>query len=287
MKNNKTLLVNNTEFDIVQVFCFFDDLCNKLGFMKKNPEGGRPPCLSLSEVMTVILIQKELCIENKKALWKYLKLHHQNDFPNLGEYTSFCLTLNRLAPQILEIVVILCTINRMQSGMLKFVDSTKLEVCKIWRAGEHKTMEKLASKSKSTTGWFYGLKLHIMCDEQGNLLAISFTSGNVDDRTVLANFLQKIKDSVVGADAGYCGKPAQEEAKKNNNVVLAAVRKNMKTIGTMFDQQVLNLRSVVERCFSVMKTRMRLVSTLARSEGGYLAHYIRVLFMYIFKRPVA
>ena len=122
-----------------------------------------------------------------------------------------------------------------------------------------------------------------MCDEQGNLLAIAFTSGNVDHTTILASFLEKIKDSVVGADAGYCGKPTQEKARENNNVVLTAVRKNMKTIATMFDQEVLNLRSVVERIFSVMKTRLNLVSTLARSVDGYLAHYIRNIFMHIFK----
>ena len=57
----------------------------------------------------------------------------------------------------------------------------------------------------------------------------------------------------------------------------------MKTMATNSNQKVLNLRSVVERGFSVMKTRLNLVSTLARSVNGYLTHYIRVLFMYIFK----
>ena len=55
----------------------------------------------------------------------------------------------------------------------------------------------------------------------------------------------------------------------------------MKSMATNSDQKVLNLRSVVERGFSVMKTRLNLVSTLARSVNGYLTHYIRVLFMYV------
>jgi len=51
----------------------------------------------------------------------------------------------------------------------------------------------------------------------------------------------------------------------------------MKTLGTLFDQKVLNLRSVVETCFSVVKTRLNLVSTLARSEFGYITHYILII----------
>lgn len=284
MKNNNPLSQINNNSDLVQVFCLMDDICKSLSLVKeKNPKGGRPSCLTLSEVLTITLMQKEYAIENKKALWKYVNNHHKNDFPRLGCYKSFCVTLNRLAPEILKVITIFCRINKEKSGILKFIDSTKLEVCKIWRAGSHKTMKALAKKSKSTTGWFYGLKLHIVCDDNGNLLYIAFTTANIDDRRILEKALKNFENSIFGADAGYCGKNMQKEAKENDNIVLAAVRKNMKTIATEFDQKVLNLRSVVERCFSVMKTRLNLVSTLARSVNGYLAHYIRTLFMYIFK----
>jgi len=101
-----------------------------------------------------------------------------------------------------------------------------------------------------------------------------YTSANVDDRVILKSALKNFTNSTFGADAGYCGKNVQEVAKENGNIVLAAVRKNMKfqvqvrlvladlwgmkTLGTLFDQKVLNLRSVVETCFSVVKTRLNL-----------------------------
>lgn len=283
MKNQITRNRTNRNFDIVQVFCVFDDTI-KTFFLDKvgKNKGGRPSSLSSSEICTITLLQKEFNIGNKKALFKYLTTYHYQDF-KLPSYKSFCDSLNRYSYLLLEIIILLIKLNKDNSGKIVFIDSTKLEVCKIWRASEHKTMKQLAHKSKSTTGWFYGLKLHILCDEFGNLLEISFTSGNVDDRTVLKRFLTKIQDKIIGADAGYVSKECQEKAKENNNILLTAIRSNMKGIGAMWQQKVLNMRSTVEQCFSVMKTRLNLISSLPRSVNGYLAHYVRTLFMYVFK----
>jgi hypothetical protein len=39
-----------------------------------------------------------------------------------------------------------------------------------------------AQRGKSSLGWFYGFKLHFVISDEGALLAVRFTSGNVDDR---------------------------------------------------------------------------------------------------------
>ena len=307
MNSSNALTVDTNNFDLVQVFCIFDDVIQLLKLNHK-PLGGRPSCLSVTEVCTIVLLQKEFNIGNKKALYKYIYQYHKADFPKLGSYKSFNQALNLYSKFLLEIIVFLMQINYNQSGELVFIDSTTLPVCKIWRERKHKTMNQLARKSKTTTGWFYGLKLHILCDEKGNLLKIAFTTGNVDDRVILNKFLERIKEKIIGADAlfiykigsersdgGYVSKECQEKAKKNDNILLSAIRSNMcileqnalseamKGIGAMWQQKILNMRSVVETCFSVMKTRLNLVNTLARSIDGYLAHYIRCLFMYCFK----
>jgi hypothetical protein len=284
MLPNNALISNDNNFDLVQVFCLFDDIIQllKLNF-KLNSLGGRPACLSVAEVCTIVLLQKEFSIGNKKALYKYITTHHKQDFPTLGSYKTFNQALNQYSKFLLEIIIFLMQVNYNQSGELVFIDSTSLPVCKIWREKSHKVMKQLATKSKTTTGWFYGLKLHILCDEYGNLLKIAFTTGNVDDRVILNKFLEKIKNKIIGADGGYVSQKCQEKAKETDNILLSAIRSNMKGIGAMWQQQVLNMRSVVERCFSVMKTRLGLVNTLARSVDGYLAHYIRCLFMYVFK----
>ena len=85
---------------------------------------------------------------------------------------------------------------------IAFMDSTPLRVCKNLRIPRHKTFVNEAGKSKSSTGWFYGFKLHLLVDDCGEILSFQVTRGNVDDRkpmpTLMKSFIGK-----VFADKGY------------------------------------------------------------------------------------
>ena len=48
-----------------------------------------------------------------------------------------------------------------------FQDSTAVPVCKVARASQHQTFRAWARKSKTGSGWWYGLKLHRQCAEEG------------------------------------------------------------------------------------------------------------------------
>ena len=37
-------------------------------------------------------------------------------------------------------------------------------------------------RGKSSMGWFYGFKLHLIVNDRGELLAVQRTPGNTDDR---------------------------------------------------------------------------------------------------------
>ena len=131
-----------------------------------------------------------------------------------------------------------------------------------------------------------------------NLVMFKFTAAKEDDRVVLDEFFQRManenkhkkKDqenqleyhSTVVGDAGYVSK---EYTKKANNMriyFVTATRKNMKVLATVYHRKLLNLRSKVETVFSVLKERYHIVISLPRSVNGYLAHYIRSIFSYIF-----
>ena len=58
-------------------------------------------------------------------------------------------------------------------------------------------MKRVATRSKSSLGWFCGLKLHAMTDVVGNILEVQFTTGNVDDRKILDAFLEKLHHSLI------------------------------------------------------------------------------------------
>ena len=55
-------------------------------------------------------------------------------------------------------------------------------VCKNQRIHMHKTFKDIAQRGKCSMGWFLGFKLHLICNEKGELLNFMITPSDVDDR---------------------------------------------------------------------------------------------------------
>lgn len=264
--------------NVVTTFAIFDDLVALLQG-SKHPVG-RKASLTPAEIATIALIRTEYGIRTWKGLYKLLKQKYDSDF-SLPVYKNFVALMNQTAPTIIILLNILLQVNHKRLGVVKLVDSTPLPVCKNMRIPRHKTCQRIASRSKGTMGWFYGMKLHVMTDLQGSLLMIQFTTARVDDRYILDQFLDKLHHSIVIADAGYCSKPLENKAAQHSNVLLTCQRRTTKRLARFADICLLHLRLRVETVFSVLKERLGLVSSLPRSEKGYLAHYIYVIFGYI------
>lgn len=268
---------------LVQTFCVLDDL-SVLLFGK--PGRGRPNSLSRSEIATIILMKNAFGINCLKKLYRLLKVQYSSEF-HLPVYKNFVVTVNKYSLDFLVLINILLQLQHRQSGVVKIIDSTAIPVCKNIRIYAHKVMRRIATRSKTTTGWFYGLKLHIITDLKRNILMMKFTTGRVDDRVVLDGFLDQLKNSLVLADAGYISSKLQKKAIHRRNVILTSVRKNMKKLATPLQIFLLNMRGRIESVFSVLKERLGLISSLPRSENGYLAHYSRVLFGYLFQSLIS
>jgi Transposase DDE domain len=65
---------------------------------------------------------------------------------------------------------------------ISFIDSTQISVCHNRRIWSHKVMAEFAARGKTSVDWFYGFKLHRVINDQGELLGVKITAGNVDDR---------------------------------------------------------------------------------------------------------
>ena len=95
---------------------------------------------------------------------------------------------------------------------ISFVDSTPARVCKNKRIYNHKVFEGIAARGKSTMGYFFSFKLHLIINDMGEILNFVITPGNIDDRVPLkdGNFLKKIYGKMF-ADRGYIGQKLFEE----------------------------------------------------------------------------
>ena len=61
--------------------------------------------------------------------------------------------------------------------------------------------------NSGSMGWLFGFKLHLICNEKGELLNFMITPGDVDDRKPLEykDFIEFIQGKMVG-DKGYISK---------------------------------------------------------------------------------
>lgn len=278
------------------IFSFVDDfLKNVLGVLhtaiEKAPKIGnrRPPQkqrnLRVSEFITLGIFRFYVGMSNWKDFYRYIKTHHKQDFPNLPSYENFVSGLNWIGPlaYVMSLGFAHFFRKQMAANDPYLADSSKLSVCNIKREFSHKTCRRIAKKSKSSMGWFYGFKLHIVSNQLMQILAVSISPGNVDDRKGLAQIWNYIFGIIV-ADGGYVGKEFSEHARTLGKQILAGVRANMKKLMTPPQHRLLKLRQRVESVFSVLKLRFHMESTLPRSEIGYFSHYSWCLVAYQLKQ---
>src|SRR3954462_11141441 len=71
---------------------------------------------------------------------------------------------------------------RDQTG-LYYIDSTALPVCDNHRISRHKVFADLAQRGKTSMGWFFGFKLHLVFNNDNEIVALKLTPGNVHDTT--------------------------------------------------------------------------------------------------------
>ena len=114
--------------------------------------------LEMSEIITIILLFYRSNMMNFKAFYKYLELHHKRDFPKMPTSERFVILKQRIVPVLRDLFH--CILSK--DTMYAYIDSTALRVCHNKRTGSHKVFKGLTRVGKSTMGWFFGFKLHLV-----------------------------------------------------------------------------------------------------------------------------
>jgi hypothetical protein len=112
---------------------------------------------------------------------------------------------------------------------ISIIDSTKLAVCANLRISSHKVFKGLAQRGKSSTGWLFGFKLHLIINYNGEILFFWITPGNVDDRNVSAiKNLTKGLWGLLFGDKGYISQPIFKLLYKQGLKLVTKIKKGMK-----------------------------------------------------------
>src|SRR6185437_1311587 len=160
-----------------------------------------------SEIMTILILFQQSGYRTFKGYYtEYVQRHLRAEFPQLVSYTRFVALMPRV---VAPLAVYLHTQLGACTG-ISFVDATALRVCRPQRIHQHKVFRADARRGKTTLGWFYGFKLHLVVNDRGELLAFCLTPGNVDDRRPVPRLVRRLFGKLFG-DRGYLSQPLAEQ----------------------------------------------------------------------------
>ena len=270
---------------LLELFVSVDDFCQiflpvwerKLitdGSKKRNRAGQ----LSLSEIMTIIIYFHQSRYRNFKAYYtEHVCKYLHREFPNLVSYERFVILMpSALGP----LSAYLKSLYGNCSG-ISFIDSTALEVCDSHRIHQHKVFLGLAKRGKGSMGWFYGLKLHLVINDRGEILACQITPGNVDDRKPVPMLCKRLFGKLI-ADRGYISQPLFEQLLETFNVqLITRLKKNMKNrLMPLIDKLLLRKRAIIESVVDQLKNISQIEHTRHRSPTNAFINIIAGLIAY-------
>lgn len=282
--------------EVTEIFYLCDDFTKEFEKSYKNrvlqQENGKktrnkPNRLSHSEVMTILISFHLGGFRNLKHYYLfYVSKHMTGEFPKLVSYNRF-VELQQQSAFPLVLFLKLCRMGDCTG--ISFVDSTTVKVCHIKREKQNKVFVGTAAKGKSTIGWFFGFKLHIIINDKGEIINFVITQGNVDDREPLnsESFIKSVFGKLY-ADRGYISQKLKDILFVDGIHFVYKLRNNMKG-GEIPLQDKINLRkrAVIESVNDELKNICQIEHTRHRSFTNFITNMIAGLLAYSFlpKKP--
>jgi transposase len=272
---------------LLELFVHVDDFCQSfLPIFEEHlltsgiTQRRRERSLSISEVMTILIHFHQSHYRNFKAYYcEHVQTHLRSEFPALVSYTRF---VEFMPSALLPLCAYFQQTCLGDCTGVSFIDSTSLDVCLNQRIASHKVFTGLAERGKTSTGWFFGFKLHLVINGRGELLSVYLTPGNVDDRNPVPRLLRKLFGKVFG-DKGYISQPLREFLRQTFGVQLVTkLRSNAKNLLPMplMDRILLRKRAIIESVIDQLKNISQIEHSRHRSFTNFLVNLLCGLIAY-------
>lgn len=265
------------------LFCCLDDFCQLYEDCERRqliPKAGarrRPGKLCLSERLFIMVLFHISPFKDFKHFYLHgIEGKYRSLFGELPCYARFVQGMGRL---LLPLAVLLHSLKGEATGIY-FADSTSLAVCHNRRISSNRVFAGLAKRGKTSMGWFYGFKLHIVLNHKAELMAIKITPGNVDDRTPLPALATGLLGKLF-ADKGYLSKALFERLWRDGLQLITGIRKTMRNyLLPWLDKLLLRKRFLIETVFDTLKSTHGLEHARHRSPINAFVHILSCLVAY-------
>jgi hypothetical protein len=228
-----------------------------------------------SEIMTLLIHFHQSCSRTFKHYYtRYVQVVLRREFPHLLSYT-------RLVEVMDEYLVPLTAYLQTRLGRctgISFMDSTTLAVGKNPRIASHRVFAGLAKRGKTSTGWFYGFKRHLVVNDRGELVAFCLTPGNGDDRHPVPTLAKQLFGKLIG-DKGYLSQPLFEQLLCEKGLQLIT-RHMANQVMPLLDKVLVRKRAVIESITDQLKNISQIEHSRHRSTANFLVNLIGGLIAY-------
>jgi hypothetical protein len=190
---------------MTEIFCFVDEFCTifqkelaqtYLPLSHSKRKATRTSGLTIAEIVTILIAYSFSPCKNFK--FYYLHCIKKSDFPDLVSYNRFI----ELQPRAFHVVAALAYSCKGEETGNYFIDATTLAACHNKRTSQHKVFKNIAQMGKSTMGWFYGFKLHLIINQKGEIMNLTITKGNATDVSIVETLVKTLVGKIYG-DKGY------------------------------------------------------------------------------------
>lgn len=277
---------------LLEMFCDVDEFCvqmskqatsHQLGKGKSGPQAR----MWLSEIMTIVIHFHQSHYRDFKAYYcEHVQQHLRSEFPSLVSYTRFV----ELMPSALRMLTLYLRSRLGQTRGIAYIDSTALAVCHNKRIFHHKVFAGLAARGKSSLGYFFGFKLHLLVNDQGELLRFFLSPGNIDDRKPAPILVKRLWGKLF-ADKGYISQPLFEQLFAQGLQLITLPKKKKKAqdhrLMPLWDKLLARKRSIIETINDQLKNISQIAHTRHRSPRNFLVNLVAGLLAYTFqdKKP--
>jgi Transposase DDE domain len=277
---------------LIEIFCEADDFCQlhqeylQVHGLPSNldscSKAGRKAQLSSSEVMCILLFYPLSGMKNFQYYYqRMVEPCLQDYFPGLVSYTRFVELISQHW-QEMWMFTQYKTNQSLRTGHY-YIDSKKLPVCHNRRIHQHKVFSGMASRGKSSTGWYYGLKLHLVINHLGQVVSFLLTTGAKADNNhkALELLLKDLKGTCYG-DKGYISS-LFEKFYQGGLQLITKTRKNMKQLLlNLSDALMLRKRGIIESVNDILMTVCDIEHTRHRSPINAITHILASLGAYCY-----
>lgn len=138
-------------------------------------------------------------------------------------------------------------------------------------------------------GWFFGFKLHLICNEHGELLNFMISPGDVDERKPLEYkaFVEFIYEKLVG-DKGYIGKNLFQILFVDGIQLITKLKSNMTgVLMSVSDKLLLRRIAIIETINDELKNIVQAEHSRHRTFDNFIVNLLGAITTYccFLKKP--